>query len=156
MSHARNTPWLLAALLLAATAAGCTDKGYVIVDGDRLDVEKSRVRERVPSTDWVQVELIAEEDALFDWLPDDQAGVRISLPARPEPRTYTVGKDCKIDALPKVSTVRSWMGDTLPWVAATRGSVKLERTGKVISGRFWADTPDGPVDGKFTVKRRLG
>jgi hypothetical protein len=47
------------------------------------------------------------------------------------------------------------IGEETPWATATRGVVTIEKAGEVLRGHFWADTPAGPVEGKFNVKRHL-
>jgi hypothetical protein len=151
----------LVALLLLFCLPACGGPGHVVMDGERLDIEKTKVRERVPSEGWFQLELIAEADPDWapagtrKWVPSDRAAVRLSLPSKLETRTYNVGKDCWLEVLPRASGLRELLGEELPWVPAPKGIVTIEDAGETVKGRFSADTTDGPVDGEFRVKRRL-
>jgi hypothetical protein len=148
-------------LVLLVALAACSGPGQIVIDGEKLDVDRTKVRERVPSVGWVQLELIAEPDPDWapagtrDYIPKDRASVRISLPDNVQVRDYTVGEQCRVEVAPRASSLYDVIGGETAWASATRGVVTIEEAGDVLRGHFWADTPAGPVEGKFDVKRRL-
>jgi hypothetical protein len=148
-------------LVLLVALAACSSPGQIAIDGEKLDVDRTKVRERVPSAGWVQLELISEPDPDWappgtrDWVPKDRAAVRISLPHDVQVRDYTVGDECRIEVAPRASSIHDVLGAETAWVSATGGVVTIEEAGEDLVGNFWADTPAGPVEGTFDVKRRL-